>query len=80
MKERYQFDALNYYRTDIDWFAFSFIMILLSVYIFCEVRKLHNGKKTVLTKNDQSIDYSKYGDFELYVLVFHVLFRIFVLF
>ena len=35
--DRYCYDAIEYYKTDIDWFAFIFVAFALDLFIsFCE--------------------------------------------
>ena len=47
----YQTDALTFYRYDIDWFAMSFIMLCLSVYV------LHQGRHGKLHKKGVKSDH-----------------------
>ena len=34
-KDRYKFDALEYYNVDVDWFAFIIIMLNLTLFTSC---------------------------------------------
>ena len=32
-KERFKYDPIDYYKIEMDWFAFSFVMMTLYVYL-----------------------------------------------
>ena len=48
--ERFKFDALEYYKTDIDWFGF--IMIFLCIDIFVAIL-IETGKLSSAKPDDQ---------------------------
>jgi hypothetical protein len=54
-EDRYKFDALEYYNTDVDWFAFIFIMFVINLSIagaeWTEVLKeFYTGDNKVTSK------------------------------
>ena len=49
-KDRFMHDALQYYETDIDWFAFQIVNLLLNTYTAIDIQRVLNSKDPSMKK------------------------------
>jgi len=70
-KDRYMFDAIEYYCTDIDWFAFQIVNLLLNTYTAIDIER-------VLVSSDPKMKKiaNKFSHYEEYIMWFMVLVRV----
>lgn len=59
---RYKYDAMNYYKTDLDWFAFIFIgFVMDSAVIFLQVSGKYGIQSTGKGSTDEHLTYITIG-------------------
>ena len=66
--ERFKFDAIEYYKMDIDWFGFIFIFLSIDIFvvILIETGKLNSFKDEILEGENVFITET----YLLYVIIF----------
>jgi len=68
VKDRYKYDALEFYSQDIFWFSFSFTIFALSGHVYSFISKVHNGTFKWLDDEDTPITDGTYGKVEIYLV------------
>ena len=77
---RYKFDALEYYQTDIDWFAFNFVILCIHFGFTRFLILVHRGEYKLMDKKGEDtnkiVNFDNYGWSQVYMMITMIVIRV----
>lgn len=68
LESRYKFDAIDYYKTDLEWFSLGFVMLVINITGLNYVLAIHSGKIRWINAQGVLVNDDSYGRGEIYQL------------
>jgi hypothetical protein len=68
LESRYKFDAIDYYKIDLEWFSFGFVMLVINITGLNYVSAIHSGEIRWINAQGVLVTDESYGRGEIYQL------------
>ena len=68
LETRYKFDALDYYKVDVEWFSFGCVLLVINITGLKYVIDIHSGSIRWINAQGVLVNDDSYGRGEIYQL------------